>query len=123
MGEDLTKRRDSQMSELEKIRSFQRKLYQKSKQEEGFRFYVLYDKISSMRFLLEAYKRVKANSGGSGVDGISFEDIEEYGVETYLREIQKELETETYKPNLVLRVYIPKANGEMRPLGIPTIKD
>jgi len=123
LGEDLTKRRDSQMSESEKIRSFQRKLYRKSKQEEGFRFYVLYDKIISMRFLSEAYKRVKANSGGSGVDGIRFEDIEEYGVETYLREIQKELETETYKPNLVLRVYIPKANGKKRPLGIPTIKD
>ncbi len=113
----------SPKSDAEKIRDFQRKIYLKAKQEKEFRFYVLYDKIRMLRFLKEAYKRVKANGGAAGVDRKTFEDIEEYGVERYLEEIQRELESKTYKPSPVLRVYIPKANGKMRPLGIPTIKD
>ncbi|MCK4798405.1 MAG: group II intron reverse transcriptase/maturase, partial [Spirochaetes bacterium] len=112
-----------QMSDEERIRDFQRKLYLKAKQEKEFRFYILYDKVRTMRFLREAYKKVKANKGKSGVDGVTFKEIENYGVETYLKEIQKELEEKRYKPSAVLRVYIPKANGKLRPLGIPTIKD
>ena len=123
MEENLQKKPKSQMSDLERIRDFQRKLYLKAKQDKSFRFYVLYDKIRLMRFLKEAYKRVKSNKGRSGIDGISFKDIEGYGEEKYIREIQKELEEKTYRPSPVLRVYIPKANGKKRPLGIPTIKD
>lgn len=111
------------LTDEEKIREFQRKLYLKSKQEKDYKFYILYDKIKMTRFLKEAYKRVKANKGSSGVDDMTFEKIREYGEDKYLIEIQKELETKTYKPSPVLRVYIPKANGKQRPLGIPTIKD
>ena len=95
MDENLEKKHKSQMSDFERIRDFQRKLYLKAKQDKTFRFYVLYDKIRILRFLKEAYKRVKANKGRNGVDGISFDDIEEYGLDKYLREIQKELEERT----------------------------
>lgn len=113
----------SRKSDAERIRDFQRKIYQKAKQEKDFRFYVLYDKIRSGRFLKEAYKRVKARGGAAGVDRTTFRDVEEYGLERYLAEIQQELESKSYKPSSVLRVYIPKANGKKRPLGIPTIRD
>ncbi len=123
MTTSLEKERTSQKSDGEKIRDFQRKIYQKAKQEKGFRFYILYDKIYAMRFLREAYKRVKTNKGAAGVDGETFKKVEEYGTERYLREIQEELERKSYRPSPVKRVYIPKANGKERPLGIPTIKD
>ena len=123
MANNLQMKPKWQMSDEERIRDFQRKLYLKAKQEKEFRFYILYDKVRTMRFLREAYKKVKANKGKSGVDGVTFKEIENYGVETYLKEIQKELEEKRYKPSAVLRVYIPKANGKLRPLGIPTIKD
>ncbi len=74
-------------------------------------------------FLREAYKRCKANKGCAGVDGISFDDVEKYGVDKFLSEIIHDLETQTYMPKPVLRVEIPKANGKTRPLGIPIIKD
>lgn len=107
----------------DKVRDFQRKLYQKAKQEPKFRFYSLYDKICRLDFLSEAYKRVKASKGSPGADGISFKDIEEAGVSNFLLVLQKELLEQSYRPNLVKRVLIPKANGKMRPLGIPTIRD
>lgn len=120
---DLQMKPRSPKSDEERIRDFQRKLYLKAKQEKDFRFYVLYDKIREPRFLKEAYKRVKANAGSPGVDGMTFEAIERNGIETFLANIQEELEKKTYRPNPVLRVYIEKANGKLRPLGIPTIKD
>jgi group II intron reverse transcriptase/maturase len=111
------------MSDAERVRLFQRKLYLKAKQEERYCFYVLYDKVRSMRFLREAYRRVRSNRGKPGVDGVSFDDIEREGVEGFLAAISAELEAETYRPSMVLRVMIPKPNGKQRPLGIPTIKD
>lgn len=123
MVNDLQMKPKSPKSDEERIRDFQRKLYLKAKQEKEFRFYVLYDKIREPRFLKEAYKRVKANAGSPGVDGMTFETIERDGVETFLANIQEELEKRTYRPSPVLRVYIEKANGKLRPLGIPTIKD
>jgi RNA-directed DNA polymerase len=110
-------------SDEERIQDFQRRLYQKSKQEKEYKFYVLYDKICSLKILRVAYKKVKANKGSPGIDGKTFADIEEYGVGKYLAEIERNLKEKTYKPMPVLRVYIPKANGKMRPLGIPVIKD
>jgi group II intron reverse transcriptase/maturase len=107
----------------EKVRDFQRKLYRKAKQEPGFRFYVLYDKVRRLDFLAEAYERVKANRGAPGVDGMTFDQIEEEGLLDFLLGIQGELESKTYRPHPVKRVYIPKANGGTRPLGIPTIRD
>jgi group II intron reverse transcriptase/maturase len=106
-----------------KIQEFQRKLNEKAKASPKFRFYSLYDKTYRSDILEEAYRRAKSNGGAPGVDGVTFSDIESKGVAEYLLELQTELKTEQYKPRPVLRVYIPKANGKMRPLGIPTVKD
>jgi RNA-directed DNA polymerase len=73
--------------------------------------------------LLEAWKRVKANGGAGGIDRINIADVEEYGVEKFLQEVQQELTEGKYHPRPVRRTYIPKGNGERRPLGIPIIKD
>ena len=73
--------------------------------------------------MLEAWKRVKANGGSGGIDGISIKDVKRYGVEKLLSEIQTELKNGKYRPLPVRRVYIPKGDGKQRPLGIPGIKD
>jgi RNA-directed DNA polymerase len=105
----------------EKIRTFQRKLYLKAKAEPDYRFYLLYDKIYREDILRHAYRLAKANGGGAGVDGISFEMIEEEGVDQWLSGIRKELRAKTYKAQPVRRVMIPKPGGSLRPLGIPTV--
>lgn len=109
----------------DRIRELQRKLYRKAKQEPGFRFYLLYDKVYRQDILSHAYHLVRANKGAPGVDGVSFESLEkgEGGVQGYLEEIAGELKGKAYKPMPVRRMYIPKADGGRRPLGIPTIKD
>jgi RNA-directed DNA polymerase len=110
-------------SDGQRVREFQRKLYQKAKQEPGFRFYVLYDKVGLPHFLREAYRRVRSNQGSPGVDGTTFEAIEAGGLDHFLADIAEELKTESYRPSPVLRRTILKANGKERPLGIPTIRD
>ena len=107
----------------EKVRQLQNKLYLTAKKCSKRRFHALYDKVYRGDVLTEAWKRVKANQGSSGVDGIGIKDIEEMGEECYLSEIQKELKERQYKPNPVKRVMIPKPDGSQRPLGIPTVKD
>ena len=78
MSEPLQERRKLQLSDKERVRDFQRRLYLKAKREPDFRFYVLYDKVRLAYFLRESYRRVKANGGSSGIDGVTFTDIEEY---------------------------------------------
>ena len=107
----------------EKVRQLQNKLYLTAKKCDSLRFNALYDKVYRDDILFEAWKRVKANKGSSGVDGIRIEDIEEMGIEKYLSEIKSELMDGKYKPSPVKRVMIPKPDGSERPLGIPTVKD
>jgi RNA-directed DNA polymerase len=106
-----------------KLEELQGKLYVKAKTEPTFRFYVLYDKIHRGDVLAEALKRSKSKKGAPGVDGQSFADIEKYGEERWLKELQEQLQGKTYRPQAVRRVLIPKPGGGERPLGIPTIRD
>lgn len=107
----------------EKIQTLQRKLYLKAKREPNFRFYALYDKVYRSDILAHAYALARANRGAPGVDGVRFEDIGAYGRERFLVELRRELQEKRYRPDAVLRVMIPKANGGQRPLGVPTIRD
>ena len=105
------------------VQKLQMALHAKAKAEAGYRFYALYDKISREDILAHAYAQCRSNRGAPGVDGQDFADIEEYGVERWLGELALALREETYRPDPIRRVYIPKANGKLRPLGISTLQD
>jgi len=105
------------------IQKLQTALHTKAKDNPGFRFYALYDKLYRADVLQYAYACCKANQGAPGVGGVRFEDIEAYGLERWLEELTQDLRKETYKPEAIRRVYIPKPNGKLRPLGIATIRD
>ena len=104
-----------------RIRELQIKLYRKAKNEPGYRFYMLYDKIYRDDVLTHAYELARSNKGATGVDGQTFERIESAGLEEWLTGIRQELRNQTYQPQPVRRVMIPKAGGGERPLGIPTV--
>jgi RNA-directed DNA polymerase len=107
-----------------KLRRLQEALYTKAKQEPAYRFYLLYDKVFRADILAHAYTLSKHKGGAPGVDGMTFADIEATGVERWLAAVQEALRTETYRPQPVRRVLIPKPGGiGERPLGIPTIQD
>lgn len=108
----------------ETIRTLQRKLYRKAKQEPACRFHALYDKVYRADILEFAYRLVRANRGSAGIDGVTFEAIEENeGAPAFIGELAEALRNKTYKPDPVKRVMIPKSDGSQRPLGIPTIRD
>jgi group II intron reverse transcriptase/maturase len=98
-------------------------LHAKAKAGVGYRFYALYDKISREDILAHAYAQCRSNKGAPGVDGQDFSDVEAYGVERWLAELALALRQETYQPEPIRRVFIPKANGKLRPLGISTLRD
>jgi group II intron reverse transcriptase/maturase len=98
-------------------------LHAKAKAEADYRFYALYDKISREDILAHAYAQCRSNKGAPGGDGQDFADVEAYGVERWLAELALALRQETYQPDPIRRVFIPKANGKLRPLGISTLRD
>jgi RNA-directed DNA polymerase len=106
-----------------KLRRLQEALYTKAKQEPAYRFYLLYDKVYRADILAHAYALAKQKGGAPGVDGVTFEDIEAAGLEPWLAAVQEALRTQTYRPQAVRRVLIPKPGGGERPLGIPGIRD
>lgn len=114
---------DNNLTTTDKVQELQRKLYLKAKSEPNFRFYALYDRVYRKDVLNKGWEKVKANHGSPGIDGKTIEDIEKKGVDEFLREIQEGLRTKEYRPQPAKRVYIPKPDGGLRPLSIPTVKD
>ena len=111
------------LSTPKSVQKLQTALHAKAKAEAGYRFYALYDKISREDILAHAYAQCRSNKGAPGIDGQDFADIEAYGVERWLAELTLAIREETYRPEPIRRVHIPKANGKLRPLGISTVRD
>jgi RNA-directed DNA polymerase len=111
------------LSTPESVQKLQMALHAKAKAEAGYRFYALYDKIHRDDILAHAYAQCRSNKGAPGVDGQDFADIDAYGVQRWLGELALALREETYRPEPIRRVWIPKANGKLRPLGISTVRD
>jgi len=105
------------------VQKLQMALHAKAKSEAGYRFYALYDKIYRVEILAHAYAQCRSNKGAPGVDRQDFADVESYGVERWLGELALALREESYRPDPIRRVFIPKANGKLRPLGISTLRD
>ncbi len=131
-GRGLSSRRTQQvvrdwrlgnLSTPKSVQKLQMALHAKAKAEAGYRFYALYDKVSRKDILAHAYAQCRSNKGAPGVDGQEFADIEAYGLERWLDELALALREETYRPEPIRRVFIAKATGKLRPLGISTVRD
>jgi group II intron reverse transcriptase/maturase len=120
---ELFKKGKRSMSAAERVSQLQEKLYCKAKQERAYKFYILYDKMFIGYMLEEAYRRVKSSGGAPGVDGVDFVQIEEQGLDRFLKELGEDLRKKTYRPSAVRRTWREKADGSKRPIGIPTIRD
>ncbi len=110
-------------SPADKARQLQRRLWVAAKRSPGRRFHALYDRMASGDILAEAWRRVRERKGAAGVDQETLTAIERQGVDAFLEELATSLRHGTYRPKAVLRRYIPKADGKLRPLGIPTVRD
>jgi retron-type reverse transcriptase len=116
------------LSTPKSVQKLQTALHAKAKAEAGYRFYALYDKISREDILAHAYAQCRSNKGAAGVDGQDFADVDAYGVQRWLGELALALREESYRPDPIRRVYIPKDNStaknpKLRPLGISTLRD
>ncbi len=111
------------LSTPKRVQKLQRALHAKAKAEPSYRFYALYDKLYREDILDAAYAQCRSNRGAPGVDGQEFADVEAYGVKRWLGELAQALREERYRPDPIRRVLIPKANGQLRPLGISTLRD
>jgi RNA-directed DNA polymerase len=107
----------------ENVQQLQEKLGHAAKENKKRRFHALYDKIYRMDILWEAWRRVRANKGAAGVDGETLADIEQQGEHVFVHDCHKLLKEGNYHPQPVRRQYIPKKDGKLRPLGIPTVRD
>jgi RNA-directed DNA polymerase len=128
LGSELTQyvvmeRRLGNLATPKSVQKLQTALHAKAKTEAGFRFYALYDKIYREDILAHAYAQCRSNQGAPGVDGQDFSEVAAYGVARWLGELAMALREETYRPEPIRRVFIPKANGDLRPLGISTLRD
>jgi RNA-directed DNA polymerase len=108
---------------IDKVRQLQNRLWAAAKQSPGRRFHALFDRIHRSDVLWEAWFRVRENRGAAGVDRMTLAAVEDYGVERMLDELARDLRAGIYRPAPVRRVEIPKPDGRMRPLGIPTVRD
>jgi RNA-directed DNA polymerase len=106
-----------------RLQDLRRSLYVKAKAEPTWRFWGLYVHVCKMETLLEAYQMAKSNDGAPGIDGVTFDAIEESGREGFLTQIRDELVTKTYRPMRVRKKEIPKGGGKFRLLSIPAIRD
>ena len=136
-GRDLSSRRTQQVARTWRlgnlatpasVQKLQMALHAKAKAAPGYRFYALYDKISREDILAHAWAQCRSNKGAPGTDGQDFADVEAYGVQRWLGELALALRQETYRPDPIRRVFIPKANStakspKLRPLGISTLRD
>jgi len=120
---ELFKRRGKEIPDTERLQTLQEKLYQKAKQEPDYKFYVLYDKTFIPYILRMAWKQVRENDSAAGIDRMTVEDVENYGVDKFLQELGEELRKQTYRPKPIKRIYQTKPNGKQRPIGIGCIKD
>jgi len=124
LTQDVVKeRRLGNLATPASVQKLQMALHAKAKTEAGYRFYALYDKIYREDILAHAYAQCRSNKGAPGVDGQDFSDVEAYGVQRWLGELAIALKEETYRPDPIRRVFIPKPNGKLRPLGISTLRD